>query len=110
VFVLIGVLCVLAMFLVVTTSVAYLALPKGCRCPWCGTRTSSVRLPRVIRLFSSWVQRRWCSSCGWEGPSRYGPDLRSLDSPVNHDSEFRWDNPRSESIHTSDWQPDNDDA
>ena len=109
-FVLIGVLCVLAMFLVVTTSVVYLALPKGCRCPWCGASTSSVLLPKAIRLFSSWIQWRWCSSCGWEGAGSVGHDLGSLGSPVKHDSGFRWDDPHSENIPIFDWPPDKDDA
>ena len=81
------------MLLVVSTSVAYLVLPRGRMCPRCGGSTSPVVLRRVFRVFSRWVQWRWCSRCAWEGPGRKGPELGMLDPPVDHESGCRWGHP-----------------
>lgn len=105
-FVLIAVVGVLLMLLVVTTSVAYLALPKGRLCPSCGGATSPVVLRLALRVLSPWVQWRWCSRCGWEGAGRRGPDLDSLDPPVSYESGFRWADSESENVPVFDWQSD----
>ena len=89
-FLLISLVGILSLLLVVTASVAYLALPRGRLCPHCGGATNPVVLRRLLRLLSPWLQWRWCSRCGWEGPGRRGPDLGPLDPPADHGSGFRW--------------------
>ena len=87
---LIAILGILAMLLLVTTSVAYLILPRGRMCPRCGRSTSSVVLRRLLHPLSRWIQWRWCSRCGWEGPGRKGPEVGVLDPPADHQPGFRW--------------------
>ena len=89
-FLLISLVGILSMLLVVTASVAYLALPRGRLCPHCGGATNPVVLRRLLRVLSPWLQWRWCSRCSWEGPGRRGPDLGPLDPPADHGSGFRW--------------------
>jgi hypothetical protein len=110
VFVLIAVVGILLMLLVVTTSVAYLTLPKGRLCPSCGGATSPVVLRMALRALSPWVQWRWCSRCGWEGAGRRGPDLDPLDPPVSYGSGFRWADSESENVPVFDWHPDRSDG
>ena len=98
------------MLLLVTTSVAYLALPKGRLCPWCGAATSPVVLRMALRVLSPWVQWRWCSRCGWEGAGRRGHELGSLDPPLDGDDGFRWADPDSANVPIFDWRPDRGDA
>ena len=106
VLVLIAFVGILSMLLVVTASVAYLALPRGRLCPHCGGATNPVVLRRLLRILSPWVQWRWCSRCGWEGPGRRGPDLGPLDPPADHDSGFRWGDPDVEEVPIFYWRPD----
>jgi hypothetical protein len=87
VFLLISLVGILSLLLLVTASVAYLALPRGRLCPHCGGATNPVVLWRLLRLLSPWVQWRWCSRCSWEGPGRRGP---ALDPPADPGSGFRW--------------------
>ncbi len=94
------------MLLVVTASVALLALPRGRLCPHCGGATNPVVLRRLLRILSHWVQWRWCSRCGWEGPGRRGADLGPLDPPADHDSGFRWGDPDVEEVPIFYWRPD----
>jgi hypothetical protein len=94
------------MLLVVTASVAYLALPRGRLCPHCGGATYPVVLRRLLRVLSSWVEWRWCSRCGWEGAGRRGPDLGPLDPPADHDSGFRWGDPGIEKVPVFYWRSD----
>lgn len=108
-FVLIAVVGILLMLLVVTTSVAYLTLPKGRLCPSCGGATSPIVPRMALRVLSPWVQWRWCSRCGWEGAGRRGHDLDSLDPPVSYGSGFRWADPESENVPVFDWHPDRSD-
>ena len=89
-FLLISLVGILSLLLVVTASVAYLALPRERLCPHCGGATNPVVLRRLLRLLSRWLQWRWCSRCSWEGPGRRGPDLGPLDPPADHSSGFRW--------------------
>ena len=98
------------MLLVVTGSVVYLALPRGKLCPHCGGSTNPVVLRRILRVLSPWVQWRWCSRCGWEGPGRRGPELGPLDPPVDHDSGFRWGDPNVEEVPIFYWRPDSPDG
>ena len=94
------------MLLVVTASVAYLALSEGRLCPHCGGATSPVVLRRLLRMLSPWVQWRWCSRCGWEGPGRRGPDLGPLDPPTDHDPGLRWADPDFENVPIFYWRSD----
>ena len=94
------------MLLVVTASVAYLALRRGRLCPHCGGSTNPVVLRRLLRLLSPWLQWRWCSRCGWEGPGRRGPDLGPLDPPADPGSGFRWGASDSEDIPIFHWKSD----
>ena len=106
-FLLISLVGILSMLLVVTASVAYLALRRGRLCPHCGGSTNPVVLRRLLRLLSPWIQWRWCARCGWEGPGRRGPDLGPLDPPVDHDSGFRWGVPDFEDVPIFYWRSDN---
>jgi len=72
VFVLIALVGILTILLMVTASVAYLALPRGRLCPHCGGMTNPVVLRRLLKVLSPWVQWRWCSRCAWEGPRHRG--------------------------------------
>ncbi len=92
-FVLITLVGILSLLLLVTASVAYLALPRGRLCPHCGGVTNPVVLRRLLRVLSPWVQWRWCSRCSWEGAGRRGPDLGPLDPPADPDSGFSWGDP-----------------
>ena len=94
------------MLLVVTASVAYLALPSGRLCPHCGGATSPVVLRRLLKLLSPWLQWRWCSRCGWEGPGRRSPDLEQLDPEAGQAAGFRGANPDIEKIPTFYWRSD----
>jgi hypothetical protein len=114
VFVLISLVGILSLLLVVTASVAYLALPRGRLCPQCGGATNPVVLQRLLRILSLWVQWRWCARCGWEGPGLRGPDLGQLDPPADRDTGFRRGNgpdrseepdvPDIESVPTFHWR------
>ena len=105
-FLLISLVGILSMLLVVTASVAYLALRRGRLCPHCGGSTNPVVLRRFLRLLSPWLQWRWCSRCGWEGPGRRGPDLGPLDPPADPGSGFRWGASDSEDIPIFHWKSD----
>ena len=106
VFVLISLVGILSILLLVTASVAYLALPRGKLCPHCGGVTDPVVLRRLLRILSPWVQWRWCPRCAWEGPRLRGPDLGPLDPPVDHDSGFRWGDPDYENVPIFYWRTD----
>jgi len=106
VIVLVALVGILSMLLVVTASVAYLALPRGRLCPHCGGPTNPVVLRRLLRLLSRWVQWRWCSRCGWEGAGRRGPDLGPLDPPPDDGSGFRWGGPDIEEAPMFYWRSD----
>jgi len=106
VIVLIALVGILSMLLVVTASVAYLALPRGRLCPHCGAATYPVVLRRLLRFLSRWVEWRWCSRCGWEGAGRRGPDLGPLDPPAERDSGFRWGDPDIEEVPIFYWRSD----
>ncbi len=105
-FALIALVGILSMLLVVTASVAYLALPRGRLCPQCGGMTNPVVLRRLLRLLSPWLQWRWCSRCSWEGPGRRGPDLGPLDPPIGHNSGFRWGMPDPNDVPIFYWRSD----
>jgi hypothetical protein len=50
-------------------------LPSGRDCPRCGSETLSIRV-RLLRPVMRLLNRRWCTSCGWEGimrVSRHAP-------------------------------------
>ena len=94
------------MLLVVTASVAYLALPGGRLCPHCGGATNPVVLRRLLRVLSRWVQWRWCPRCGWEGAGRRGLDLGPLDPPADHESGFSWGDPDVEEVPIFYWRSD----
>ena len=106
VIVLVALVGILSMLLVVTASVAYLALPRGRLCPHCGGATYPVVLRRLLRVLSRWVEWRWCSRCGWEGAGRRGPDLGPLDPPDDHDSGFRWGDPDIDEVPIFYWRSD----
>jgi len=80
----------LSVLLVAAVRVGYLAISSGRMCPQCGGGTNSVEFGRIASLFARWIQKRWCSRCGWEGIGRNGPDVAPYESPVDHDSGFRW--------------------
>ena len=103
-FLLISLVGILSMLLVVTGSVACLALPRERLCPHCGGATNPVVLRRLLRLLSPWLQWRWCSRCSWEGPGRRGPDLGPLDPPADPGSGFRWGARGSDDVPIFDWQ------
>ncbi len=105
-FVLIALVGILSILLMVTASVAYLALPRGRLCPHCGGMTNPVVLRRLLKVVSPWVQWRWCSRCGWEGAGRRGHDLGPLDPPADHDSGFRWGDPDIEEVPIFYWRSD----
>ena len=88
-FVLIALLGILSLLLVVTASVAYLALPRGRLCPQCGGPTNPVVLRRLLRVLAFWIQWRWCARCGWEGPGLREPDLGELDPSADSYAGFR---------------------
>lgn len=88
----------LTAILVAAVRVAYLAIPSGRLCPECGGGTSAVEMTAVGRLVAAWLQRRWCSRCGWEGLGRRGPDVAAHEAPVDHDSGFRWQRPDGHSV------------
>jgi hypothetical protein len=44
-------------------------LPSGRDCPRCGSETLSIRL-QLLRPLMRMLNRRWCTSCGWEGIMR----------------------------------------
>ncbi len=97
------------MLLIVTASLAFLALPRGRLCPHCGGATNPVVLRRLLRVFSPWIQWRWCSRCNWEGPGRRGPDLGPLDPPPDYDAGFRWGDPDVEEVPIFYWRSDDPD-
>jgi hypothetical protein len=94
------------MLLVVTASVAYLALPRGRLCAHCGSTTNPVVLQRLLRVLSRWVEWRWCSRCGWEGAGRRGPKLGTLDPPPNDGSGFQWGDPDLDEAPVFYWRSD----
>jgi rubredoxin len=106
VIVLVSLVGILSMLLLVTASVAFLALPRGRLCPHCGGPTNPVVLRKLLRFLSRWVQWRWCSRCGWEGAGRRGPDLGPLDPPAAHGSGFRWGDPNYEEVPVFYWRSD----
>lgn len=95
---------IFTMLLVVTSSVVYLMLPRGRMCPHCGGFTSTIVLRMMLRVLSPWVQWRWCSRCGWEGPGRRGPDLGILDPPADHEPGFRWSHRDHEGVPIFYWR------
>lgn len=101
---------ILSLLLVVTTSVAYFAIPRGRLCPECGGATSPVALRKLLVTLTPGLEWRWCSRCGWEGPGRRVPDLGRLNPPANHGSGFRWGDQNTEEIPTFYWQPEVSDA
>ncbi len=105
---LIAVVGLLSMLLMVTTSIAYLVLPRGRMCPRCGGSTSPVVLRRAFRVMSRWIQWRWCSRCAWEGPGRRGPELGILDPPADHESGFRWGHPNLQGVPVFYWKDENE--
>lgn len=94
---------ILSLLLVVTASVAYLALPRGRLCPQCGGATNPVVLRRLLRVLSRWIQWRWCSRCGWEGAGRRGTDLGP---PADPGSGFHWGEPDDEEVPIFYWRSD----
>ena len=42
------------------------ALSAGSACPACGGEAIAVLFPRPLRRVP-FIERRWCTSCGWEG-------------------------------------------
>jgi hypothetical protein len=94
------------MLLLVTASVAYLALPRGRLCAHCGSVTNPVVLQRLLRVLSRWVEWRWCSRCGWEGAGRRGAKLGALDPPPNDDSGFQWGDPDLDEAPVFYWRSD----
>jgi hypothetical protein len=44
-------------------------LPSGRDCPRCGSETLSIRVA-LLRPVMRLLNRRWCTSCGWEGVMR----------------------------------------
>ena len=44
-------------------------LPTGRDCPRCGCESLPIRVA-VLRPVRRWLNRRWCTSCGWEGVMR----------------------------------------
>ena len=107
--VLIAVVGILSILLMITASVAYLALPRGRLCPHCGGATHPVILRRLLKILSRWVQWRWCSRCGWEGARHRGPDLGPLDPPVDHGPGFSWADPDYENVPIFYWRSDDPD-
>jgi hypothetical protein len=74
---------------VVTSAVAaFSRAPTRCRCPECGSATSVVLLPPVLRR-NEFVHLRWCTACQWEGLGRNGPEWVE-GHQVAHDSGFHW--------------------
>lgn len=91
--------------MVVLTSVAYLALPSGRMCPRCGVPTAAILLESWWqRPASRWLHWRWCSRCSWEGVGRRGPDVGLRDSPVDHESGFRWRHTISDQVPIFHWR------
>lgn len=60
-------------------------LPRRLSCPRCRARTDAVQSPLAAQV--RWVQRRWCSDCGWAGWSRGPSQGRQLPSrlPLQED-------------------------
>jgi len=88
----------LSVLLVAAVRVGYLAIPSGRMCPQCGGGTSSVTFDYLASLLERWLQKRWCSRCGWEGIGRNGPDVAAFENPVDHDSGFRWSRRQSRRV------------
>jgi len=44
-------------------------LPTGRDCPRCGCESLPIRVA-ALRPVRRWLNRRWCTSCGWEGVMR----------------------------------------
>jgi hypothetical protein len=44
-------------------------LPAGRDCPRCGCESLPIRVA-VLRPVRRYLNRRWCTSCGWEGVMR----------------------------------------
>ena len=102
---LIALVGVLSLLVVVLTSVAYLALPSGRMCPRCGVPTAAILLESWWqRPASRWLHWRWCSRCSWEGVGRRGPDVGLRDSPVDHESGFRWRRTISDQVPIFHWR------
>jgi len=96
---------VLSLLVVMLAAVAYLALPTGRMCPRCGVPTSSILLGSWWQKPAArWLHWRWCSRCSWEGVGRRGPDVGFRDSPVDHDSGFRWRRTPSEQVPIFHWR------
>lgn len=59
-----------------------LALSLGPWCPACGRSAVLIRSPWPLRLLS-WLEQRWCLSCGWHGLLRRGLPIPAEDSRVD---------------------------
>lgn len=53
-------------------------LPAGRDCPRCGCESLPIRVA-VLRPVRRYLNRRWCTSCGWEGVMRVS---RAAPAPV----------------------------
>jgi hypothetical protein len=64
-------------------------LPRRLSCPRCRTRTDAIQ--NSVASHVQWVQRRWCSECGWTGWSRGPTQGRQLPPrlPVQEDTTRR---------------------
>jgi len=98
-----------SVLLVAAVRLAYLAVPSGRMCPRCGGGTSAVEFEGIGRRLERWIQRRWCSRCGWEGAGRRGPDVAPFENPVDHESGFRWRRRRNRAVPVFWWGDDSTD-
>lgn len=70
-------------------------LPSGRECPRCGSETLSIRV-RMLRPVKRLLNRRWCTSCGWEGimrVSRHTPvpvPVEVPEEPAEFDDDTVW--------------------
>ena len=64
-------------------------LPAGRDCPRCGCESLPIRVA-LLRPVRRYLNRRWCTSCGWEGVMRvtHAPPAPVLEPAVVEHEEY----------------------
>jgi hypothetical protein len=65
-------------------------LPSGRDCPRCGSETLPIRVA-LLRPVMRLLNRRWCTSCGWEGIMRVSRQVPAPALEVVHEERDEFD-------------------